>query len=215
MNTVTTISAAVLEVLARDQMQQENDVGQERLKYFLQLAVTTAEKDFRDAIRDWKKQHDGDKVVGVRCSEFSTLYYATLHNANLDGKGYKAAVSHGRDFLAKLGLRGNGSPILSPEEKEANRNKTLLRKAMAEASKVVDFGQPDAMEKLAAQRDIELARIKEEAAQSALEKKIVKVKDLVTSIMADGDEYAMEVFRLLGDALGYKIELPEAEQIAA
>jgi hypothetical protein len=228
--TVNSISAAVLETLAKGQQIQENSIGGDRLTYFTKLASTTAEQDFKDAIRDYKKSHEKDKVASVRASEFQALYYATRNNIKLVEMGYQGAVVHARKRLAEIGLRINGSPVLSEVEKEANRNKTLLRKATNEAVKLIDMQalksidltQPDAIIKLAEQQQIELAKLKAKKEEEILASKFTKVADLVKSVIDSGEEYALEVFLQLGTVLGYEMDsvveskpTEELQQLAA
>jgi len=105
---------------------------------------------------------------------------------------------------------------LSEEEKQANREATLRRKAAQEANKLVDFGQPDALVKLAEEIEKQANILREAEAQKALERKFTRVKDLVASITADGEEFAMEVWTQLGGALGFDVvETEEGEQKAA
>jgi len=211
-----TISAALLETLATQTIMADASSGADRISYFLEAANGTIETEFKNALTDFKAMHKDDKTMSVRASEFQTIYYGNLHNINLADMGYHAAVSHARKALQELGLRTNGKPILSEEEKQANREATLRRKAAQEANKLVDFGQPDALVKLAEEIEKQANILREAEAQKALERKFTRVKDLVASITADGEEFAMEVWTQLGGALGFDVvETEEGEQKAA
>lgn len=207
----TVITAAALDVLYTDQTVQENSIGSDRVSYFLNLANNTAEQEFRDAVRDFKNAHKQDDkvpaVVNVRASEFSALYYANLNNIILADMGYHAAIKKAREQLTAKGLRTNGKPILSDEDKQANREKNLRRKAFKEAEKLIDMGQPDAIKKLAEEAEKQLSVIQTQMETEALAKKFEKVTKLVDSIMADGDVYAMEVMLQLAKRLDVEIEL--------
>ena len=61
----------------------------------------------------------------------------------------------------------------------------------------------------------ELAAISLEREEKAYKAKVERIGKLVKSIMADGEEYAMEVFAELGKALGYEMHAEEqVEQVA-
>jgi hypothetical protein len=203
---VAAISASLLETIAIEHTGEVNQVGESRLGYFIKHAKSTDETTFRKALTEFKTAHKDDKTFAVRASEFQALYFAMLHGAEYSDMGYASAVSFARKHLEGKKLRTNGQPILSDEEKAANRLKNLRRKATIEAMKVVDMGQPDAMAKLQAEIDNQIAKAQDEAAASAAAKKLEKVDSLVKSIMDEGPEYASEVLSRLQAALNSSVE---------
>lgn len=182
--------------------------GEDRVNIFLNASRATSEGEFADILRDFRNSHkvEGkpDKTASVRASEFSAMYYAQYHGANLTEMGYHVAIQKARDFLKSIGKRTNGKPILSDEEKEKNREATIRRKAVM----AVDMGAPDWQQRLEA----EIVKIKGEKEAEALAAKFQKVKELVHSIMAEGMDYAIEVYNQL-EASITEAEITVAENV--
>lgn len=196
---VSKITSSVLESFFNEAKSE----GQSRVQWLIEKAISTTEQEFRDAINDYKQVHENEAGISVRCSEASTLYFATINNIDLVGLGYHQAIAKGREQLKAMGLSGTGKPLRSEEEKQADKEARLRRKAYKEAEKVIDMGQPDALLKLGQQVELELAKLKAEEGNKALVKKFETVGKLVESIMGEGEDYAFEVIKQLANGLGF------------
>lgn len=206
---LSTLTQDSLFVFIRDINEDISEVASTRLALFQKQAEQTSMSDFKQAAKDCAANHKDDDSIKTRLSECRQLFGAIRHcELDIKGLGYHVAVKSARDALNAKGIKFDGSPIKSAEEKQQAKDNLLSRKAAKDVSDNFDFNQANAMEVFANAVIDRKAELEQEALEDSLAKALEKIEKHGSKIISEfGTNYAL----VLADWLKNKVE---AEQSA-
>lgn len=157
----------------------------------------------------------------TRISEARTIFGAMKFCKFEPTGAWRPTYEAARELLKDSGIRWNGAPIKTDDEKAVAKREALRREAEAELAAegvIFDASNPDSVAAWGGKVQGKMLQIEDAKFRYAIEAERAKIGERVDSIMELGIDYAAELFQALAQAIADKnsalvndvVELEEA-----